>query len=263
MNDLHAYELDPSIAEIYDQSETYDDDVTLLRRLIGARQGLRILEPFCGTGRMLLPLAADGHTLVGLDRAAAMLARARAKLAELPPAAQGRVTLTQADVLHAAWPTGHDLVILGGNCLYELATVEEQAACIARAAGALLPGGHLYLDNNHMEGELDPAWRNPVAGPAFPRGVCADGTRVEATSRTVWYDAPRRLARFCREIEITRPDGAPLRKILCEQKHPPSYDEMAGWLAANGFRMRATYGARDGRPYTPDAPRAIFWAQKV
>lgn len=259
----HAYDLDPCVAELYDQQETQTSDIELLRRLIAAKQELRILEPFCGTGRILLPLAADGHSVDGLDRATPMLDHARAKLACLTPHLQERVRLLQMDILASPWPGGYDLVILGGNCLYELATPHQQETCIARAAQALLPGGYLFMDNDHMESDLDPAWRNADVRAAFPRGTCADGTRIQATRQTVWYDAPNRLARFAREIRITRPDGSVEQQAYLEQKHPVSHDELAGWLDAHGFDIRATYGDHDQSPYTRDAPRAIFWAQKA
>jgi hypothetical protein len=44
-NPQDMYDCDRHVAEIYDQIETYDDDVHLIRRLIGDRQRLRILEP--------------------------------------------------------------------------------------------------------------------------------------------------------------------------------------------------------------------------
>ena len=56
-NKTNMYDIEPHIAEIYDQVEIYHDDVELIRKLIGGRGPLRILEPFCGTGRILIPLA--------------------------------------------------------------------------------------------------------------------------------------------------------------------------------------------------------------
>ncbi len=97
-NMTNAYDIEPHIAEIYDQVETYADDVALIRRLIGGRGLLRILEPFCGTGRIPISLALDGHTLVRLDQAKGMLAHARAKIMRLPTEVQRRITLAEADV---------------------------------------------------------------------------------------------------------------------------------------------------------------------
>ena len=84
----NSYEADPHIAEIYDAHETKTDDVELIRRLIADRGNLRILEPFCGTGRICIPLVEDGHAIVGLDQSEHMLDRARSKIGELPAAVQ-------------------------------------------------------------------------------------------------------------------------------------------------------------------------------
>ena len=257
------YDLDAHVAELYDRLITATEDVGLIRRLLGPRRGLRILEPFCGTGRILIPLALDGHTVVGMDRARAMLARARAKVNALPPEVQGRITLLQVDVLRETWPAGFDLVILGGNCLYELATPEEQEQVIGTAAHALRPGGYLFVDNDHMEGELDRSWYNPpVCEGVFPTGECADGTRLESRWRVVWYDAPRRLIRLLRQTRVTRPDGSTAKREYVQQKHPVSAVEVAGWLTDQGLRIERTLEDYEGHSYTDSAPRAIFWARK-
>jgi SAM-dependent methyltransferase len=257
---INAYDVDSHIAEIYDQIETTSDDVDLIRRLIGSRGPLRILEPFCGTGRILLPLALDGHTLAGLDQAGGILARARLKLAGLADEVRQRVTLVEADVLRADWPQGFDVVILGGNCFYELATPEEQEHCIRQAAASLRPGGWVYLDNNHMEGDLDPAWQQPGIRRNVLSGLCADGTRVENTSEVVWYDVARRLAHFRRHTVVTCPDGTVIEKEYVQQKHPVSAAEVQGWLDAQHFVVEQRYGDRAGNPYTDQSSRAIFWA---
>jgi ubiquinone/menaquinone biosynthesis C-methylase UbiE len=49
-----------------------------IRRAIGDRAGLRILDAGAGTGRFSLPLAARGHRVTHLDLSPAMIGRARA-----------------------------------------------------------------------------------------------------------------------------------------------------------------------------------------
>lgn len=264
-NQTNGYSLDAHIAEIYDQFVTERGDVELLLSLINSR--ISILEPFCGTGRILIPLAQAGHTLVGLDQAAAMLARLRQKLDRLPEEVQARVAVHQADVVAEAWPAGFDLVILGGNCLYELATPEEQEQVIRLAAASLRPGGYVYVDNDHMEGDLAPSWQKPGASPSFPTGACADGTRVESTIETVWFDAPARLVRFRRATQIHLPKSAAApEQVFCteyiQQKHPVSQVEVQAWLERHGFRIERTFGDRAGNSYAPASERAIFWARK-
>jgi ubiquinone/menaquinone biosynthesis C-methylase UbiE len=128
-----AYDINLYITEIYDQHELQREDVVLLREQIGARKPLKILEPFCGNGRILIPLAQDGHNITGLDKSPPMLESARRKIKDLPAKMQKNITLKQANVLTEKWPEGFDLVILGGNCLYELTTPEEQETCIRKA----------------------------------------------------------------------------------------------------------------------------------
>jgi len=262
VNRTNVYDVEPHVAEIYDQQEDYTDDVELIRRLIGHRQSLRILEPFCGTGRILIPLARDGHELVGLDQAKGMLDRARTKLQELPEQAQSRVTLLRCDVTDGEWPGEFDLVLLGGNCFYELASPEEQEGCIASAAAALRTGGYVYVDSDHMEGELDESWRRPGAGRSFPTGTCADGTRVESSTETIWVDARRRLDRFRRRTKVVSPDGRVTAAEYIQQKHPCSTGEVRGWLERHGFVVQHLFGDRAGNPYSETSGRAILWACK-
>jgi SAM-dependent methyltransferase len=257
------YDIEPHIVELYDQSETYTDDVELIRNLIDGRGSLRILEPFCGTGRILIPLALDGHELVGLDQAKGMLARARAKTAELSKDVQERITLVEVNVISYEWPQGFDLVILGGNCFYELATPQEQEQCIASAATVLNFGGYIYVDNNHMEGALDESWRHPGAREGFPTGICDDGTRIESTTETIWYDASARLVRFRRSTRVALPGGQIVEKEYVQQKHPVSTIEVRAWLNTHGFVIEQLYGDRAGNPYTETSERAIFWARKT
>lgn len=261
-SDLKAYDIDERIVRIYDETETQEDDVELLRELLAEGGPRRILEPFCGNGRLLLPLAEAGHTLLGLDKSWPMLTSARKKARLLPEAARERIAFRLLDVVAEPWPGGFDAVALGANCLYELATPEEQEACIRKAAGALNEAGLLFLDNNHMEGELDPAWRVPgIQENRFPSGVLEDGTVVEGTSEMVWFDTPKRLVRFRRTVTITEPDSEPLRTEWIEQKHPPSTGEMRAWLETHGFEILHLFGDRHRAPYTDASPRAIFWAR--
>ena len=135
INATNTSEVDRAVAAFYGHHETQTDDVALLRRLLHGRGRLRILEPFCGTGRILVPLGCDGHEFVGLDQSAAMLGRCREKVAQLPAEVQQRITLAEADVTAEPWPAGFDVALLAANCFYELATAAEQEGCIASAAG--------------------------------------------------------------------------------------------------------------------------------
>lgn len=262
MNDVVTYDITPHAAEIYDQIETHQEDVRLILEMVQGLGHLRILEPFCGTGRILVPLAVAGHEVVGLDKASGMLSRAAARIGSLDRAIQSRISLFETDVVQGAWPAQFDLVILGGNCFYELSTAEEQEKCILNALASLKPGGYVYIDNDHMEGDLAPAWQVLDKRSGFPTGVCADGTSVETWVETIWFDIPNRLAQFRRTTRVLLPDGSKIEREYFQQKHPVSAVEVQSWLERSGFIIEKLYGNHQANPYSREANRAIFWARK-
>jgi SAM-dependent methyltransferase len=262
VNKVDAYDADPHIAEVYDTYwETDTADVDYLRGRLRECRARRILEPFCGTGRVLVPLAQDGCEIVGMDQAKGMLDRARMKIGQLPVQVQQRVTLIEADVTSEPWPTGFDAVILGCNCFYELATAEEQEGCIISAAQALRAGGYVFIDHDCMEGELAESWREPgLRGK--PPYACADGTLVQLFYETAWFDAPRRLWRSRRYVIVTAPDERVMMQESMRQKHPVSAQETRDWLIKHGFSIHQFTDGISGPPWTVGDGRAAFWAQK-
>ncbi len=261
-NHINAYDADFHVAEIYDQREIELDDVDFIRKLIGNFGSIRIFEPFCGTGRILIPLAMHGHAIVGMDQSAGMLRLARQKTKKLPLETQQRINFSQVDVLCDEWPRGFDLVILGCNCFYELATSDEQEKCVMSAFQSLKPSSHLFIDNDHMEGDLAASWQDiGVLEPSLS-GKCSDGTVVESTRKTIWFDVPSRLARFRRNTRVTLPDGNVIEQEYIQQKHPVSKGEVQNWLEKNGFIIEGIYSNYVGVPYTGSSLRAIFWARK-
>jgi 2-polyprenyl-3-methyl-5-hydroxy-6-metoxy-1,4-benzoquinol methylase len=76
-------------------------------RGLAHRTGGPVLELACGTGRLSVPLAKDGHEVLGLDISDAMLRAARAKA----EAARVRIDFVQTDMRsfelgrEFAWPS--------------------------------------------------------------------------------------------------------------------------------------------------------------
>jgi SAM-dependent methyltransferase len=262
INQHNLYYFDIHIAEIYDMQENDTQDVGLLQKLLQGKSIPNILEPFCGTGRFVIPLALDGHSILGIDQSQAMLQLAQKKIKDLSDDVQKRIRLQWADVTVENWPSGYDLVILGFNCFYELASAEEQEFCIYQASRACNPGGYIYVDNDHMEGELDAAWQDMNHKYVYLSGICKDGTQVKNTRETIWFDVKGRLARFERRYQITSPEGVITEYQFTQQKHPVSKVEVQTWLEKHGFEILAVYGDHSGNPYHHNSLKAIFWARK-
>ena len=73
INQHNLYDFDIHIAEIYDSDENDTQDIELLWSLLHGKTRLNILESFCGTGRLLILLAFDGHSILGVDQSQKML----------------------------------------------------------------------------------------------------------------------------------------------------------------------------------------------
>ena len=80
-------------------------------RTMALHAGGPVLELGCGTGRIALPIARAGASLVGIDRSEAMLARARRRIGRARPA--GAVRLVRGDIRHFDLPGFFGPVITG------------------------------------------------------------------------------------------------------------------------------------------------------
>jgi SAM-dependent methyltransferase len=248
---------DAALAELYDRHETYTDDVELIRRLIGGCGPLNVLECFCGTGRIALPLAQDGHRVTGIDIAAAMLARARAKTDALGPEVGGRVNWKCRDVLSGEWGTGFDLVILGGNAFYELPSAAMQERCIALAAESSSPRGFLYVDNNDFAG----TWRLAAQPRVVFEGTTADGSHARYLVEELSFDDHAAILHMKRTVTIRSPYGRERCREYTACKHPVSKAQVHHWIEGNGYEILDIFGDRSGTRYGAGGNRAIFWAQ--
>ncbi len=252
---------DPLLADLYDQSETGVDDLALLRVLIGGIAPLRILECLSGTGRILFPLAEDGHDVTGYELASAMHEKAQRKLALLPEEVRARIHLEQRDVLEGRWGQGYDLVVFAANAFYELPSAEAQRQCIRSAAEALVSRGFIFVDNDDDKGALRQVPFN-VERVTF-EGHGEDGTYGRYSMRHSHFDDGTGVLHIERSWYKRFTDGTEARGAYRGRKHPVSAQEVELWLRDAGFEILDTFGNRRGAPYTRTSARAIFWARKL
>src|SRR5215468_395549 len=83
-------------AALYDTIYPQRDDISEYEKM-AAQTGGPILELGCGTGRVLLSLAAQGYSVVGVDNSAQMLAGLEQRLSAFGPEVAARVEYMLAD----------------------------------------------------------------------------------------------------------------------------------------------------------------------
>lgn len=258
--DYDAYN-SAELAEIYDAVYADRDDHAFWTAL--APDEGAILELACGSGRVLLPLAREGHEIVGLDLSAQMLARCRAALAGEPDEARRRVRLVQADMMSFDLGRRFALVTSPFRGFQHLTTVQQQLACLGRCHAHLTAGGKLVLDLFNPDPSL--LYEHPGSGgEEIAETVPWSGGRtIRWWGRVTGFHRARQFNQCEMTYEITEADGT-TRRVT--ERFPMRYlfrHEVEHLLARSGFRIVALYGDYDRSPYGDDSPELIVVAEPV
>lgn len=252
---------------LYDLATLYDRVVRpgpceafyrdLARRAGGGTRPAPVLELACGTGRLTVPLARDGHEVVGLDASPAMLEAARAKAA----AGDLRVTLVRGDMRSFVLRRSFALVVVSSNSLAHLTTSEDLRACLRRVRGHLAPGGLFAFDivnpdvaalaRSRAEGVRLDLGPNPSSAVEVEEVASYDPVRQVRTAR--W--------RVREPVPITGASGvaremAPLRLRLIFPQELPLL------LEAEGLELVARHGDFAGNPLTGESLNQVCLARR-
>jgi SAM-dependent methyltransferase len=230
-------------------------DLNFYRRLAAERRDhgpAPILDLACGTGRLMVPLLRDGHTVVGLDRSAPMLERAAWRLSRLSSARRGRALLLRADLRSFALRRRFGLVICAFHSVQHLIDDRELLACFRAARATLVPGGWFAFDLLPP----DPAWiaRDPDRRWARTRfRHPGTGERLVYTTNHR-YDPIRRalhMRLYYQPIDAQgrRRGNERVRRLCHRQLWPADVERL---LHRAGLKIVARFGGFDGRPLDDD-----------
>jgi len=209
-----------------------------------------VLELGCGNGRILLPIAAAGVEIVGLERSPDMLAQAAARLEAADPATVERAELVEGDMRSFDLGETFPLAICPYRTFQHLLTPEDQGRALDAIAAHLDLGGRLvYNTFDPSRDAAERAWAAP--GEMELDAEFADpvsGRPVRVLYRRA-YDLE--LQHLCQELLFQELDGESVVASHPSQltlRYTYRY-EMEHLLAAHGFEVVALYGYFDGRPY--------------
>jgi SAM-dependent methyltransferase len=244
----------------YAQFYDWENAQTMARRDIAFWQRLAIaaggpvLELGCGTGRVTLPVARSGVTVVGIDLSAPMLTRARSRVRRSRLAR--RVHLLRGDIRQLPFADGEfTLVMAPYGVLQSLLRERDLAATLRAAYAALRPGGRLVME---LVADL-PRWdeyRNTTKLRGWRPGRKTHVTLVES----VRQDRARGLTIFEQEFVERRGTARASRRFELAFR-TLSVPQMRRRLQTAGFRVTAL-GSYDGDPWTKDADTWVVMAEK-
>lgn len=226
-----------AFADVYDEwyqgVSDVDATVTFLRALAG--DGAGVLELAVGTGRLAIPLAASGVSVVGVDASEAMLDVLRAK----DP--RGTVTPVCGDMVDDLPDGQFALAFIAYNSFFGLLTEERQRACFAAVAARLGIGDAFVIEAFVPE---------PRPGSEVTvRSMSATSVVLSITST----DGEAQTAEG-QYVELTEADGVRLRPWAIRYSTPEQLDAMA---AAAGMRLDERLGSFEGEPFTTHSSRHV------
>ena len=233
-------------------------DVPFWQRIAAGVQG-PVLELGCGTGRIALPLARAGASLVGIDRSGPMLARAemRRKAAAAHGRRQGRLSFVRGDIRRLPFPTGgFGCVIAAYGILQSLLSERDLIATLESAYRVLKPHGVIGID---LVPDV-PKWRE-YQDRIQLRGRAKGGAHLTLIE-SVRQHPRRRMTTFEQRYLVRR--GSDVREHRFELTfRTVSVPAMRRLLERAGFRVRATLGDYRGRAWDERADVWILLAEKV
>ena len=229
-------------------------DVAFWTRMASAAKG-PVLELGCGTGRIAMPVAKAGATVVGIDRSAPMLdrARARARRARMG----SRVQLVRGDIRHLPFPDRtFPLVMAPYGILQSLLAERDLARTLEAVARVLTRKGTFGLE---LVADL-PAWseyskRVSLRGKRGPSGKPI--TLVES----VRQDRRRKITRFEQEFIEGRGPAA-TRRTFSLAFRTLTVPQMVARLEKAGLEVSSLLGDYQGGPWDMRAEVWIILARK-
>jgi SAM-dependent methyltransferase len=263
MSTFGGYEQLPFIAEYYDYAPVAASRPDLDFYLGFARAaGGTILEIGCGTGRVLIPIAAAGCRIVGLDLSEHMLARCWQKLGSQAREVQQRVRLVQGNMVGFDLGETFRLIIIPFRPFQHLLSVEEQLACLRCVQRHLAAGGTLILDVFHTDVRrmYDPVFSQE--SQVHREVTLPDGRKLRFADRIVGFHRAEQFNDVELIYYVTHPDGRTERLV---QAFPVRYFfryEVEHLLARSGFSVTKLLGDFDQSRLVDDSPEMIFVAEK-
>lgn len=222
-----------------------------------------VLDVGCGTGRIALDLAQQGHEVVGIDLSEAMLQAAQEKLAKLPADVRQRVKLAQGDMTGFDLGRTFDLIIIPFRSFQHLLTPEEQKACLACIHRHLAEGGRFVvtLFNPNLKYMVQRA-ENPARQFQLEQVEPETGHTVRRYFENKYhFDEQYFDSIFI--YERVDADG----KVLGEEHERFKMRwtwrfEMEYLLALAGFQVEALYGDYERTPFPKASGELIFVCRK-
>jgi SAM-dependent methyltransferase len=226
---------------------------------LAAERGGAVLELCCGTGRVVIPLARQGHAVHAVDISEGMLQRLRQRLAQEEPSVRSRVTIERQDITRLELEAQFSLATLAFNSLLCITDFRGQLAALHAAARHLEPDGVIAIDL--VNPRILPLGGDPVPKPFFTRRdehTGAEYTRFAAVG-AMEADQRQRLYGWYDEIGT---DGLIRRTTYSLFWRPIFRYEAELMVEMAGLEIVSIEGGHQHEPFTASSPKMFIVARR-
>jgi SAM-dependent methyltransferase len=239
-------------ANIYDGMNSNLNDLPFYKRWMPKNKDGRILELCCGTGRLTLPLAKEGHNISGVDFTASMLAQAKVKAEE-----EGLdIAFIEADIRNLDLSEQYDLIFIPFNSIHHLYKNEDLFSAFQVVKKHLKDGGTFLLDC------FNPNIRYIVEGEKEQQKIAeyttSDGREV-LIKQSMRFENQTQINRIEWHYYINGVFDS-TQNLDMRMYFPQELDAYLKW---NGFNIVHKFGSFEEEAFSNDSDKQIFVCQKV
>ncbi|MFC5407326.1 class I SAM-dependent methyltransferase [Cohnella soli] len=229
-------------SELILNTERTKNEVENLTRILGSSTGIRILDLGCGQGRIAVPLAQKGYSIVGYDQSEVLLneARERAKRENV------EVEFKRGDIRHLHYDERFHAVINIGTAFGYGGDEQRDRQALEHVGMALYPGGKFIIDTENRDKKTQ----------RFQSEIKEEFYGISMTSRREFSEETGLWKEYFSWCSGEKQQTASFVLRLY------SPDEMVGILLQAGFKVEGIYGGLDCREWTSESSRMVIIARK-
>jgi SAM-dependent methyltransferase len=263
---LRFYESDHPWIDSDVASKATSEDPNLIKKdvytYLEAAQGIKgkILDVCCGSGRVAVPMAKQGHDVVGIDISSTLLKKLEGHAASLPADVRKHLQWSHQDARNFKLKSKFDMALIAFNSLNCIGEFAGQLSTIACIANHLKPGGKLYLDIiNPFTNQMHGVDKHRMM---FERTNLENGLTYQRFMRATPMDADQ-CQQFHGWYDEIQQDGTLKRYPYSMRWRLIFKSEIMLMLGLHGFKIVRLEGDFDKRPYSLSSMRMVIAAEKT
>lgn len=216
-----------------------------------ALYGSPVLELACGTGHYLIPLAAKGIEIFGIDISGEMLEKAAQKASERNIS----IDIQKGDILDFELDRKFSLILLLGNSLQHLTTREDVEKCFDSVKKHLAPNGRFIVEVFNPSLKILSRSSENVLDSVYE----TDEGKTSLIGE-VNYDEATQINHITWNYQKVSTGESTEFTFTMRQFFPQELDALLNY---NGFYIEEKFGNRNGEKFESDSPRQIIVATPV